>query len=47
MPHKQAAAEMVIRLTPRAERAGAVNTIHLDENDELLGDNTDGAGCWT
>lgn len=44
VPHKQAAAELVNKLTPRAERAGAVNTILLDERSELLGDNTDGAG---
>jgi shikimate dehydrogenase len=47
VPHKQAAAELVNRLTPRAERAGAVNTIHLEDSHELLGDNTDGAGLIT
>src|SRR5688572_21328541 len=47
VPHKQAAAELMNRLTPRAERANAVNTIVLDEQDELLGDNTDGAGLMT
>lgn len=44
VPHKRAAAEMVNRMTPRAERAHAVNTILFDENQELLGDNTDGTG---
>jgi shikimate dehydrogenase len=44
VPHKQAAAELVNRMTGRAERAGAVNTIMLDKGNELLGDNTDGAG---
>jgi shikimate dehydrogenase len=44
VPHKQAAAEIVNRLTPRAELASAVNTIKIDERNELLGDNTDGAG---
>ncbi len=44
VPHKPAAAELVNVLTPRAERAGAVNTIHLQDSHELLGDNTDGAG---
>lgn len=44
VPHKQAAVELVNRLTPRAERAQAVNTIHLQDSHELLGDNTDGAG---
>lgn len=44
VPHKRAAAELVNRMTGRAERAGAVNTIMLDSGNELLGDNTDGAG---
>jgi shikimate dehydrogenase len=44
VPHKQAAAELVNRLTPRAQLASAVNTIRIDERNELLGDNTDGAG---
>ncbi len=44
LPHKQAAAELVNELTPRAERAGAVNTIAFFENTSLLGDNTDGLG---
>lgn len=44
VPHKQAAAELVNILTPRAERANAVNTLCLQEDDQLLGDNTDGAG---
>lgn len=47
VPHKAAAAELVNRLTTRAEQAGAVNTIMLDERNELLGDNTDGAGLLT
>lgn len=47
VPHKSAAAELVNRLTPRAEQAGAVNTIAIDEQNELLGDNTDGAGLLT
>lgn len=46
LPHKQTAAELVNRLTPRAELAGAVNTI-AREHQELLGDNTDGAGLIT
>jgi shikimate dehydrogenase len=44
LPHKQAAAELVNELTPRAERAGAVNTIAFFEDTALLGDNTDGLG---
>jgi shikimate dehydrogenase len=44
VPHKQAAAELVNDLTPRAARARAVNTILRDPHSELIGDNTDGAG---
>ena len=44
VPHKQAAAELVNELTPRAERAKAVNTIAFFEQTSLLGDNTDGLG---
>ncbi|MEA3150597.1 MAG: shikimate dehydrogenase [Gammaproteobacteria bacterium] len=44
LPHKQAAAELVNELTPRASRAQAVNTIAFFEDTTLLGDNTDGLG---
>jgi len=44
VPHKQAAAELVNELTPRAARAQAVNTITLRDDTTLLGDNTDGVG---
>src|ERR1700749_564769 len=44
LPHQQAAAELVNELTPRAERAKAVNTIAFFEDATLLGDNTDGVG---
>jgi shikimate dehydrogenase len=47
LPHKQAAAELVNELTPRAARAQAVNTIAFFENTTLLGDNTDGVGLIT
>jgi shikimate dehydrogenase len=47
LPHKQAAAEVVNELTPRAARAGAVNTIVARDGMQLLGDNTDGAGLVT
>lgn len=47
LPHKQAAAELVNELTPRAARAQAVNTIAFFENATLLGDNTDGIGLIT
>jgi shikimate dehydrogenase len=43
-PHKLAAAELANELTPRAERAGAVNTLALHGENLILGDNTDGAG---
>ncbi|HWL63223.1 MAG TPA: shikimate dehydrogenase [Steroidobacteraceae bacterium] len=44
VPHKEAAAALVDELTPRAHRAGAVNTLALRPDGSLLGDNTDGAG---
>jgi shikimate dehydrogenase len=45
VPHKQAAAELVNELTPRAARARAVNTIRVKPGTvELVGDNTDGIG---
>jgi len=46
-PHKEAALSLVDELTPRAQRAGAVNTLALRKGStgiSLLGDNTDGAG---
>lgn len=45
VPHKEAALKLVQELTPRAQRAGALNTLALRTGrDGLLGDNTDGAG---
>jgi shikimate dehydrogenase len=44
LPHKVAAAELANELTTRAERAGAVNTLAIRAGNDLLGDNTDGAG---
>lgn len=45
VPHKQAAAEFVNELTPRAARAHAVNTVRVKPGtNELVGDNTDGIG---
>src|SRR5690606_35611007 len=41
VPHKEAAAQLVDELTPRAHRAGAVNTIAPRPQGGLLGDNTD------
>jgi shikimate dehydrogenase len=47
VPHKEAAAELANELTPRADRAGAVNTLILNAHHALLGDNTDGHGLVT
>jgi shikimate dehydrogenase len=44
LPHKVAAAELANELTPRAERARAVNTLMMQSENEILGDNTDGEG---
>jgi shikimate dehydrogenase len=45
VPHKEAALALAQRLTPRARRAGAVNTLAAGADAAaLLGDNTDGAG---
>lgn len=44
LPHKPAAAALAASLTPRAARAGAVNTLLPREDGQLLGDNTDGVG---
>lgn len=43
VPFKEEAFRLADRLTPRAQRAGAVNTLVLDATG-ILGDNTDGAG---
>ncbi len=44
VPHKQAVMRCVDRLTPAAEVIGAVNTIVVEKDGSLLGDNTDAAG---
>ncbi len=44
VPFKQAAFSLASRLSPRAERAGAVNTFVIQNSDEYFGDNTDGIG---
>jgi shikimate dehydrogenase len=44
VPFKEQAWSLATTRTPRAERAGAVNTLSLEPGGELLGDNTDGAG---
>jgi len=47
IPHKEAAARLADRLTPRATLAGAVNTLAVLDDGSLLGDNTDGSGLVT
>jgi len=44
IPHKEAAARLAAELTPRAQRAGAVNLLAVRSDGRLLGDNVDGAG---
>ncbi len=43
VPFKQEAWQLVNSRSPRAERAGAVNTIQIEKG-QLFGDNTDGTG---
>ena len=44
VPHKEPATLLAAELTPRARRAGAVNTLMRRADGSVLGDNTDGAG---
>jgi shikimate dehydrogenase len=44
VPFKQEAFAYADALTPRAQDAGAVNTLAMQADGTLLGDNTDGAG---
>lgn len=44
VPHKEAALKLADELTPRASRAGAVNTLASRKGSGIIGDNTDGAG---
>jgi shikimate dehydrogenase len=44
IPFKLEAYSFAGRLTPRARRAGAVNTLALQNDGTILGDNTDGIG---
>jgi shikimate dehydrogenase len=44
IPHKEAAVSLLDRLSPVAERIGAVNTVVVEPDGTLSGDNTDGFG---
>jgi shikimate dehydrogenase len=44
IPHKEAAVSLVDQLSPAAERIGAVNTVVVEPDGTLSGDNTDGFG---
>ncbi len=44
LPHKVAAVEVAQELTARAAHAAAVNTLALQDDSVILGDNTDGVG---
>ena len=44
IPFKQEAWALATVRSPRAELAGAVNTLYRDEQGQLCGDNTDGVG---
>lgn len=44
VPFKEEAFELADQYTPRAQRAGAVNTLKVLPDGKLLADNTDGAG---
>jgi shikimate dehydrogenase len=44
VPFKIEAFQFAQKLTPRAQRAGAVNTLALQGDGKILGDNTDGIG---
>lgn len=47
VPFKSEAFIYAENLTPRAKRAGAVNTLFLDKSKNIIGDNTDGIGLVT
>jgi shikimate dehydrogenase len=44
VPHKIAAVDIASEVTTRAAHAGAVNTLAMQKDGTILGDNTDGAG---
>jgi shikimate dehydrogenase len=43
-PHKEAVMALCDEITPRAKAVGAVNTVIFQDNESVLGDNTDGFG---
>ena len=47
VPCKEDAFAFADQLSPRARRAGAVNTLKVDDDATVLGDNTDGRGLLT
>ena len=46
IPYKKRVMEYCDKLTPRAEKIGAVNVLIKDENGKIIGDNTDYSGLW-
>lgn len=44
VPFKEEAFQLANQLSPRASAAGAVNTLRFENNGDIYGDNTDGAG---
>lgn len=46
LPHKQQAMALLDEIDDEARQIGAVNTIWVDENQRLLGTNTDAYGFW-
>ncbi|MBT8127940.1 MAG: shikimate dehydrogenase [Gammaproteobacteria bacterium] len=44
IPFKQAAWQLAHQCSTRAQRAGAVNTLVINDKDDYFGDNTDGIG---
>ncbi len=47
VPFKETAWSLALRRCPRAEIAGAANTLWFDENGVIIADNTDGVGLTT
>lgn len=47
LPYKEKAFDLASSCSPRAELAKAVNTLFLDNQNQICGDNTDGVGLVT